>query len=155
MGKLHHKRLTHTPAKLLLKSFRKIPLLRSIIRFCEKSLFRRKWRKQNAHNSTVAGNIFPIEIVTVGKMSYGMLNVLSHRPSIERLQIGNYVSIAGNVLFILSGNHRTDTITNFPIFSILPPPPHTHLPAPARKLWTWKVKDLLSLTTKYGLEQMQ
>lgn len=80
------------------------------VRVCKKILFRRKRRKWNPHNNTVAGNIFPIEIVTVGKMTYGQLNVLSHRPSIERLQIGNYVSIAGNVLFILSGNHRMDTI---------------------------------------------
>lgn len=122
MINLHLKHRT-CASKPFLKLFRKIPALRSIIRLCEKELFRRKWRKQNAHNNTVAGNIFPIDIVSVGKMSYGMLNVLSHRPSIERLQIGNYVSIAGNVLFILSGNHRMDMITNFPVVSLLPPPP--------------------------------
>jgi acetyltransferase-like isoleucine patch superfamily enzyme len=101
------------------KFFTKIPVLRSLIREYEKVLFQRKWRKQNSHNTTVAGNIFPIEIVSVGKMSYGLLNVLSYLPSNERLQIGHYVSIAPNVLFILGGNHQIDTITSFPFYSMI------------------------------------
>ena len=52
-------------------------------------------------------------------MSYGLLNILSYSPSNERLQIGNYVSIAPNVLFILGGNHQINTITNFPLYSLL------------------------------------
>jgi acetyltransferase-like isoleucine patch superfamily enzyme len=101
------------------KFFTKIPILRSIIRDYERVLFQKKWRKRNSHNTTVAGNIFPIGIVTVGKMSYGLLNVLSYSPPSERLQIGNYVSIAPNVLFILGGNHQINTITNFPLYSML------------------------------------
>jgi acetyltransferase-like isoleucine patch superfamily enzyme len=101
------------------KFIAKIPILRSLIRDYEKVLFQRKWRKQNSHNKTVAGNIFPIEIVSVGKMSYGLLNILSYSPSNERLQIGNFVSIAPNVLFVLGGNHHINTITNFPLYSEL------------------------------------
>jgi acetyltransferase-like isoleucine patch superfamily enzyme len=72
----------------------------------------------NPHNETVAKDIFPVEIVTVGKGSYGLLNILSHYAEAgERLQIGNYVSIAPNVLFILGGNHQMNTITTFPIYS--------------------------------------
>jgi acetyltransferase-like isoleucine patch superfamily enzyme len=52
-------------------------------------------------------------------MSYGMLNILSYVASNEQLQIGNYVSIAPNVLFILGGNHQINTITNFPLYSVL------------------------------------
>jgi acetyltransferase-like isoleucine patch superfamily enzyme len=100
----------------------KIPILRSIIRECEKVLFQRKWRKRNSHNTTVAGNIFPIEIVSVGKMSYGLLNILNSSSSNERLQIGNFVSIAPNVLFVLGGNHQINTITNFPLYSVLVSP---------------------------------
>jgi hypothetical protein len=113
-----------TPVKRLYQLSQKIPVLRLVIRFGEKEFFRRKWRKLNAHNDTQAGNIFPVELVTVGKMSYGLLNVLSWHPPIEKLQIGNYVLIAGNVQFLLSGNHLIDTTTNFPLVSNLPPPPH-------------------------------
>lgn len=96
-----------------------MPILRSIIRDYEKVLFQRKWRRRNPLNTTVAGNIFPIEIVSAGKMSYGMLNILSYSSSNEQLRIGNYVSIAPNVLFVLGGNHHIDTITSFPLYSLL------------------------------------
>ena len=39
-------------------------------------LFRRKWRKKNNHNTTIAGNQFDISKVQVGKYTYGALHVL-------------------------------------------------------------------------------
>lgn len=97
-----------------------MPMLLSIIKACEKILFQRKWRKRNFHNATIAGNIFPINIVTVGKMSYGQLNVINYsRFACERIQIGNYVSIALNVSFVLGENHQIKTVTNFPLHTIL------------------------------------
>ena len=36
----------------------------------------------------------------------------------EKLEVGNYVSIADNVTFILSGNHYIDTFTTYP-FKVL------------------------------------
>lgn len=81
--------------------------------------FRKQWRAQNTHNMTVPVEIFPMEKVTVGKNSYGPLLIKNFGNPSEKLTIGNYVSISSGVTFILGGNHRTDTFTNFPVYSIL------------------------------------
>jgi len=92
-------------------------MIKYIIAKIEKKIFERKWRTVNNHNETLPGTIFPIDLVQVGKRSYGVINVKNFGNLKEKLIIGNFVSIADNVKFILGGNHRTDTITNFPLFS--------------------------------------
>ncbi|MDP2338409.1 MAG: CatB-related O-acetyltransferase [Bacteroidota bacterium] len=81
--------------------------------------FRREWRKINSHNQTVVKDIFPLNIVTVGKKSYGLIYVKNFFHKKEKLQIGNFVSIANNVTFILGGNHQINTFTTFPLYSLL------------------------------------
>jgi virginiamycin A acetyltransferase len=81
--------------------------------------FRRKWRRANRHNRTIARCTFPINIVSVGKMTYGDLTVKTFKPHNEKLFIGNFVSIAQNVVFILGGNHQINTITPYPLYSAL------------------------------------
>lgn len=84
--------------------------------------YRRKkvWRGLNFHNTTQIMNDFPFDLVTVGKHTYGELNVKSFsKEAGEKLQIGNYVSIAPNVCFILGGNHQIDHITPYPLKSRL------------------------------------
>lgn len=76
--------------------------------------FKQQWRKKNRHNQTQAKRIFQTEKVSVGKYSYGDLNVYSWGSENEGLEIGNYVSIANDVKFILGGNHRYDTISTYP-----------------------------------------
>ena len=74
------------------------------------------WRKKNRHNKTFAARYFPIDRVTVGKHTYGMLDIRSFcNEAGEKLQIGNYVSIADNVIFILGGEHQIKTFTTFPL----------------------------------------
>jgi acetyltransferase-like isoleucine patch superfamily enzyme len=99
----------------------KIPIIRSIVRIYTKVQFDKKWRKINVHNDTVVGErTFPIENVSVGKCTYGMLNVQSFFPNAnERLEIGNYVSIAPGTLFMLGVNHQTQTLTTFPLHTRL------------------------------------
>jgi virginiamycin A acetyltransferase len=99
----------------------KIPLLRSLVRAIEKRSFEEKWRKINPHNETkVDGRIFPMEIVTVGKGTYGTITIQSlYITPNEKLVIGNYVSIAPNVTFLLGVNHQIDTATTFPFHSKL------------------------------------
>ena len=63
-------------------------------------------------------NRFPIKSVQVGKDTYGELHILSYLPETEFLQIGNYVSIAPDVHFILSGNHQTENAFHLP-YSII------------------------------------
>jgi acetyltransferase-like isoleucine patch superfamily enzyme len=76
------------------------------------------WRKKNRHNKTFAGRYFPIDRVTVGDFTYGMLDVRSYCDDVcEQLQIGSYVSIADDVVFILGGQHQIKTFTTFPLKS--------------------------------------
>jgi virginiamycin A acetyltransferase len=99
----------------------KIPLLRSLVRAIEKQNFEKEWRKINGHNETkVDGRIFPLEIVSVGRGTYGTISIQSlYITPNEKLIIGNYVSIAPNVTFLLGVNHQIDTITTFPFHSKL------------------------------------
>ena len=99
------------------KNLKKIPLVVYLYNRYQKKIFIKKWRKKNAHNETSVNNIFPIELVSVGKRTYGPLNILSFYPeSGEQLSIGNYVSIAENVRFILGGNHQISNYTTFPLY---------------------------------------
>ncbi|WP_431159742.1 CatB-related O-acetyltransferase [Bacillus mycoides] len=85
-----------------------------IARYMKLILFKKKWRKLNRHNFTNSGNIFPADLVTVGNFSYGKLNINSYGNKNEGLMIGNLVSIGGDVLFILGGNHQYDCLTTYP-----------------------------------------
>lgn len=76
-------------------------------------IFRKQWRKKNPFNTTVAKNIFSIEAVEVGNCTYGCVSVLNFNKN-ERLRVGNYCSIAGEVTFILNADHAIDTISSFP-----------------------------------------
>lgn len=75
----------------------------------------KEWRMHNKHNETYCKENIPVDIVSVGKKTYGNINVKYFGIKNERLEIGNYVSIAENVTFILGGNHNTDTFTTYPL----------------------------------------
>lgn len=75
----------------------------------------RYWRRLNSHNDTYCKNIFPFELVSVGKNTYGPIEIRYWGAQEEQLEIGSYVSISENVKFILGGNHNVDTFTNYPL----------------------------------------
>lgn len=78
----------------------------------KKLRFKRTWRKRNPHNFKNAESIFVIENVTVGKGTYGQINVQNfYRP--EKLTIGNYCSIANKIEFLLGGNHNTKCVSTY------------------------------------------
>lgn len=107
-------------SKLILMSIlKKIPGIRSILRQLEKNKFDKEWRKRNSHNDTMIGDrTFPINNVSVGNATYGMLQVQSlFEQEGEKLIIGNYVSIAPGVQFLLGVNHQINTFTTFPLYS--------------------------------------
>jgi len=97
----------------------RLPLIRSFVRQISMNRFRKKWRALNAHNQTVVGpRSFPINNVKVGRMTYGMIHVQSlFEQQNEFLEIGNFVSIAPDVLFMLGVNHQMKTFTTFPLYS--------------------------------------
>jgi len=73
-----------------------------------------KWRAANAHNETSPQVEFDFDKVTVGKGTYGSLYVLSHSNESAKLQIGNYVSIAPEVRFILASEHPYKGFSTYP-----------------------------------------
>ena len=78
-----------------------------------------QWRYNNKHNYTIIRNILGgSPIITIGEGTYGELNILSYKNKGEGLEIGNFVSIASNVWFILGGNHQMNTYSNYPIASM-------------------------------------
>lgn len=77
------------------------------------------WRLNNKHNlTTLSYKVKNSEIIKVGNESYGEIITESYGNSKESLQIGNYVSIASNVVFILGGNHQINTFTSYPLKSM-------------------------------------
>lgn len=81
--------------------------------------FKIKWRKINRHNFTTVNSVFPINLVTIGKYSYGPLNIYNYEKENSGLQIGNFCSIALDVKFILGGNHFTNRLLTYPIEPML------------------------------------
>jgi acetyltransferase-like isoleucine patch superfamily enzyme len=93
----------------------------NIINLIKKYFFIKKWKKKNSHNNTTPITLFPIEFVTVGSHSYGFINLINYSfvHKNNKLIIGNFVSIGGNVKFFLNENHQTQTLTTFPLKSFL------------------------------------
>ena len=73
----------------------------------------RQWRKKNAHNETTPRNSFPADRVSVGRRTYGELQVLAFNRE-NRLEIGNFVSIGPEVTFSLSADHALNHASTFP-----------------------------------------
>ena len=73
-----------------------------------------QWRKQNAHNLTTVSEWCPIDKVQVGKYTYGQLNVHWYGKEEECLRIGHYCSIAGEVHFVMGGEHDYKRISTYP-----------------------------------------
>lgn len=68
----------------------------------DKLIFKCRWIKNNGHNYTTVNSVFGLNQVTVGKKTYGELNVnLGTNPE-RKIQIGNFCSIAPGVTFIIN-----------------------------------------------------
>lgn len=86
--------------------------------FLHRKLELRKWREKNPHNNTFLINpLFDSDCVSVGKETYGPLNVEMSRHDVY-LKIGNFCSIANGVTFVLSAEHNIDLVSTFP-FKVL------------------------------------
>jgi acetyltransferase-like isoleucine patch superfamily enzyme len=75
---------------------------------------KRLWRFHNSHNMTSLVNDIDFNKVSVGRGSYGPLQIYSWGANEERLVIGSFVSIANDVRFILGGNHAIDNLFSYP-----------------------------------------
>ena len=81
--------------------------------YVKQKILNYKWKKLNKNNFTQPDNSFDMSKVHIQNKSYGSLNVLTFDETSE-LYIGNYVSIAPNVVFVLSADHNTRCISTFP-----------------------------------------
>ena len=88
-------------------------ILRDFVKQIRLNHFKRSWLKANAENDTVPMNHFPAELVSVGKCSYGELNVVTFNRC-SKLKIGSYCSIAQHVYFMLDVEHRVNTVSTYP-----------------------------------------
>lgn len=75
--------------------------------------FQVAWRKINPENDTTVNNIFNPRLVEIGSASYGELNIVTFADKCK-LHIGNFVSIAQNVTFILDAEHYVNHISTYP-----------------------------------------
>lgn len=79
-----------------------------------------KFKINNRHNIVYPKNQFRLNSVKIGKGTYGGLNIHTYsKLADEKLILGNYISIANEVHFILGGNHQINTLTTYPVFSLL------------------------------------
>lgn len=89
-------------------------LLRVIVERVHFYKLKRKWKAVNRHNTTSIGNMFDISSVKVGNNTYGKIYCLNWGSGEEKLVIGNFCSIAQEVMFILSADHDSRCISTFP-----------------------------------------
>lgn len=76
--------------------------------------FNKKFHKK-FQTKVFAANIFNLEkILCIGHNCYGPIQVMAWDNAEEGLRIGNYVSFADGVKFILGGNHLTKSLLTYP-----------------------------------------
>lgn len=73
----------------------------------------KEWRRRNSHNSTTMSNEFAMDLVHVGRYTYGELTILNFSEDIN-VFIGDFCSIASGVVFAACSEHRANTISTFP-----------------------------------------
>lgn len=87
------------------------------LRIAPHPIFWLEWKRRNRNNKTAPVNVFDPSRVSVGKGTYGGIEIYTYGAPDAKLMIGNYVSIGPKVRFMLSGEHRTDTITTYPFLA--------------------------------------
>ena len=90
-------------------------VINKIKEFIKLILLKKKWRKNNFHNNTHLIKLCDISKVTVGKDSYGYLEIYDWGSENEELIVGSFVSIANGVKFVLGGNHNYNYLLTFPV----------------------------------------
>lgn len=79
-----------------------------------------KWKKINTNNFTKLGEVFDNnwELTRIGKCTYGRINVKNDRKDCK-VVIGNYCSVANNVMFLVAQEHVSNRISTYPFKQML------------------------------------
>ena len=88
-------------------------ILRHLRNAARSWIFRLRWRYRNPDNYTEPASPFRIQSVSVGRGTYGKLNVVDDGGD-SRLTLGSYCSIADDVVFLLNANHPVDRLSTYP-----------------------------------------
>ena len=99
--------------KSLLWRLSRHTVIGKLFSFVKLNSFRRKWVKKHTDGDSFPMNIFPMDCVQIGKGSYGELNIVTFSDK-TTLTIGNYVSIAQKVFFLLDVEHHINHISTYP-----------------------------------------
>lgn len=91
-----------------------IEFLRDIYKYFKLLRFKKKFRKKNVNNFTKTNRIFDLKRVQIGNYTYGNLNIFTFGNENEYLKIGNFCSIANDVVFLLSGEHNYKNLSTYP-----------------------------------------
>lgn len=85
---------------------------------------KKKWIQYNTQNNTWLGKcnytnifckrLFDLHYISIGRGTYGPLNIISSDNESEQLKIGAYCSIGGDTKFILSGGHDYNKLSTYP-----------------------------------------
>ena len=84
----------------------------------KKIKYEKEFKEANPKSILLPKDKIPLSLIKCGKYSYGNPKILIFGAKEEKIEIGNYVSIAENVSFLLSGGHFVDTFTTFPFKAI-------------------------------------
>ena len=76
-------------------------------------LFLREWKKRNKHSATVPHRIVPFNQISIGKYTYGSFDAYFFNDN-DKLTVGNFVSIGPEVIFNVSADHHTETLSTYP-----------------------------------------
>ena len=77
-----------------------------------------RWKKNNQKNNIKLKSVIPLEMLDVGKATYGNLNIKVYDKK-AKIKIGNYCSIADNVVFLVGGEHDYKRISTFTFQSLI------------------------------------
>lgn len=77
-------------------------------------LQKRLFRKKNRHNFAEIKSYINIDSIKVGNGTYGTLDILTYGGKNSKLYIGNYCSIANDVIFMMGGEHSYNRISTYP-----------------------------------------
>ena len=101
--------------RMLYKIIKKI--IKSIYKKIKYQILKLQFKLKNKHNYTWLDNDCAIDKIEIGKKTYGPIKAISFNDKNDKnefLKIGNYCSIAENVVFLLGGNHNYKYFSTFP-----------------------------------------
>ena len=81
----------------------------------ELSRFAKRWKSVNSHNKTKPHGIYDLSKITIGRYTYGQIELAYHGVEDYELEIGSFCSIANGVVFMVDGEHDISGLMTFPI----------------------------------------